>query len=310
MSTVAKVYREPSTITDVTVYESAAQVRRELTLTQVPAGEVHAVVVDLPAAFDRDSVQVAVRLPGNGAAGTGGCTLGGIAFKAEPIDATAVAAPSATADAAAAERAKLRARLESLTNELLDIRDEAAVARDAQDFSAKCLAGATGGISGRPEEAAAPTATAAWDAMVTNTVDRVAAAKRRVRAAERRVVEVESERAKLQAELSALPDDSAATRPGATRQVVIVALSVAAPLAALEVQVAYIVSGASWSAEYDVRVDAAADTATLTYNAAVKQSTGEAWVDVALTVSTARPSVSGKPKELEGGSLLRGFGEE
>ena len=61
----------------------------------------------------------------------------------------------------------------------------------------------------------------------------------------------------------------------------------------LDVSLSYTVPGASWVPSYDARVVSAERTVQLDYFGLVRQSTGEDWKDVALTLSTARPSLGG-----------------
>jgi len=61
----------------------------------------------------------------------------------------------------------------------------------------------------------------------------------------------------------------------------------------LEVALSYTVGGASWSPSYDARVLATERAVALGYFGVVRQNTGEDWKDVALTLSTARPSLGG-----------------
>ena len=61
----------------------------------------------------------------------------------------------------------------------------------------------------------------------------------------------------------------------------------------LELALAYTVPGASWSPSYDTRVSSGEHAVALSYFGLVRQSTGEDWNDVALTLSTARPSLGG-----------------
>lgn len=57
-------------------------------------------------------------------------------------------------------------------------------------------------------------------------------------------------------------------------------------------RLSYLVSGASWSPSYNLRVaDAAAAEATVEYLASVQQMSGEDWGGVQLTLSTATPSL-------------------
>ncbi|MBS0663506.1 MAG: mucoidy inhibitor MuiA family protein [Verrucomicrobia bacterium] len=61
----------------------------------------------------------------------------------------------------------------------------------------------------------------------------------------------------------------------------------------LDVAVSYTVPGASWAPNYDARVLSGERAVALTYFGLVRQSTGEDWKDVALTLSTARPNLGG-----------------
>lgn len=58
----------------------------------------------------------------------------------------------------------------------------------------------------------------------------------------------------------------------------------------LELEVTYLISGASWSPLYDVRL--VENQVTLSYLANIKQKTGEEWIDVKLSLSTAQPALS------------------
>jgi uncharacterized protein (TIGR02231 family) len=73
-----------------------------------------------------------------------------------------------------------------------------------------------------------------------------------------------------------------------------VTVRVSAPQAGnLEVSLAYTVPGASWAPSYDARVLSSERAVNLGYFGIVRQSTGEDWKDVALTLSTARPGLGG-----------------
>ena len=61
----------------------------------------------------------------------------------------------------------------------------------------------------------------------------------------------------------------------------------------LDVALSYTVPGASWSPSYDARVLSGERAVSLGYFGIVRQSTGEEWKDVALTLSTARPGLGG-----------------
>jgi len=67
----------------------------------------------------------------------------------------------------------------------------------------------------------------------------------------------------------------------------------AAQAGSLDVSLSYTVPGASWVPSYDARLVSAERTVQLDYFGLVRQNTGEDWKDVALTLSTARPSLGG-----------------
>ncbi|HEY9632104.1 MAG TPA: mucoidy inhibitor MuiA family protein [Coleofasciculaceae cyanobacterium] len=62
------------------------------------------------------------------------------------------------------------------------------------------------------------------------------------------------------------------------------------PLAAgeFEIEVSYVVTQVSWVPLYDLRLSATSQNINISYSAEVKQNSGEDWVDVALTLSTAK----------------------
>jgi uncharacterized protein (TIGR02231 family) len=67
----------------------------------------------------------------------------------------------------------------------------------------------------------------------------------------------------------------------------------------LSLEISYIVPGTSWVPEYRVSFDPAKKEVGLTYNARIKQSTGEDWNGVDLTLSTAMPHAGAAPPDLE-----------
>lgn len=75
-----------------------------------------------------------------------------------------------------------------------------------------------------------------------------------------------------------------------------------------ELEISYVLYGASWSPLYDVRAqllppsnpeEVLEGKVALSYLASIRQNTGEDWNDVALTLSTAKPSLGSLPPKLE-----------
>jgi len=67
---------------------------------------------------------------------------------------------------------------------------------------------------------------------------------------------------------------------------------------ALDLALSYAVPGASWTPSYDARLRGEERAVELTYFGIVRQNTGEDWKAIALTLSTARPSLGGGAPEL------------
>lgn len=84
---------------------------------------------------------------------------------------------------------------------------------------------------------------------------------------------------------------------GRSYKTVVVRLD-AATAGKLDLALSYAVPQASWSPSYDARVLSAEHAVQLGYFGVVRQSTGEDWKDVDLTLSTARPSLGGSPPPL------------
>lgn len=66
----------------------------------------------------------------------------------------------------------------------------------------------------------------------------------------------------------------------------------------MQFEISYLVKGASWYPIYDIRVDSESQEIQISYNAMVKNNTGEDWDDVKLSLSTAKPFIGSKPPEL------------
>ncbi len=65
-----------------------------------------------------------------------------------------------------------------------------------------------------------------------------------------------------------------------------------------ELEVSYVINQASWIPLYDLRFNSTSEKVNLTCLAEVQQNTGEDWLDVALTLSTAKPELGTLPPKL------------
>ncbi|CAH1002104.1 hypothetical protein LEM8419_03021 [Neolewinella maritima] len=80
------------------------------------------------------------------------------------------------------------------------------------------------------------------------------------------------------------------TRVPATSEVIVIVEAERAVRSPLTLT--YLVADASWTPQYDVRVEATDEPLDLQYHASVRQSSGEDWTDVQLSLSTGDPSES------------------
>ena len=61
----------------------------------------------------------------------------------------------------------------------------------------------------------------------------------------------------------------------------------------------YLVSNANWFPSYAVRVDSSDNSMDIAYQANLWQETGESWDEVAMSISTSQPNLSGNAPELQ-----------
>lgn len=108
--------------------------------------------------------------------------------------------------------------------------------------------------------------------------------------------EIEIETRQFQREKSVLERELNELRGaggGQWQRSVVVNLSCLKP-GKLKLNISYLVYGVSWYPLYDARASLAENKVELTGFGSIQQTTGEDWQDVELTLSTARPSVSGR----------------
>ncbi|MDD2733203.1 MAG: mucoidy inhibitor MuiA family protein [Desulfuromonadaceae bacterium] len=65
----------------------------------------------------------------------------------------------------------------------------------------------------------------------------------------------------------------------------------------LTLELAAMIPRAGWEPVYDVRLASDSKSADLTFQAMIRQQTGEEWANVDLTLSTARPAIGGAPPD-------------
>jgi len=247
-----------SRIDAVTIYPDAAIVTR-LAEVDAPAGDSVLTFRNLPLGLDPDSL----RVEGTAIAAL---TIGSVETHVAPAEAL-------TGD-------------DALTTRIADLRQQRAATQTTIDALQGKRAMIVRFSQSGPEKLSPESKpldvadwSAAWDAVGT------ALAKVSAELAPA----VEKARV-LDEQIAALEAQQQAPRPEAASRIVTVAVNAAAAVR-VSLALSYRVAGVGWTPLYDAALktdEAAGPSMVLTRRAAISQSTGEDWSDVALTVSTAR----------------------
>ncbi|QDJ40338.1 hypothetical protein CBR71_03010 [Bordetella hinzii] len=253
----------PSAIGAVTVYQDRAVVTRQASI-DLAAGEHELVFERLPATLQDNSLQVSAKSTGQAALLD---VKTGTAFQAE--------SSNERVQAVEAQIRQLEARLGGLD-------DEAAVLENQREWVALMQRGAA--EPAREGSRLTLEQLNAIQAASAETLARALSGLRRI-AAERE--HGQREREALQASLQQLRGDMSRRSKTVTLRVKL------ARAGKLDVALSYAVAGARWTPAYDARLRPADGAVDLAYFGVVRQSTGEDWKNVKLTLSTARPSLGG-----------------
>jgi uncharacterized protein (TIGR02231 family) len=247
-----------SRIDAVTIYPDAAIVTR-LAEVDAPAGDGVLTFLNLPLGLDPESLRV------EGAA-VAALTIGSVETRVAPAEA------ETTDDALTIKIAELRQQ-RAATQTAIDALQgkRAMIVRFSQSGPEKLSA------ESKPLDVA--DWSAAWDAVGT-ALAKVGAD----------LTPALEKARNLDEQIAALEAQKQKPRPQAARRIVTVAVNAAAA-ARVSLSLSYRIAGVGWTPLYDAALktdEAGGPSMTLTRRAAIAQSTGEDWSDVALTVSTAR----------------------
>jgi uncharacterized protein (TIGR02231 family) len=264
-----------SRIDSVTVFPMGAEVTR-VAKVQLDKGE-HAILFrDLPAS----AVEGSIRVEGNA---TGKLEIGS-------VDTRKLFVPRADAEASATERRRIEDEIEKLRDERANFEAQVQGAETQRSLILNLTQ-----LPTRPSPAAGADVKEDWTAILALIASGSAEAQRALQDGQIKIRETDRKIEDLEKALAEIaPDKTERTEA----KVFVVAQS------ALEadITVRYQVSHASWTPLYDVRLQTGAKTVApsieLTRRAAINQKTGETWDNVALTLSTTRPTAGAAAPEL------------
>jgi len=265
-----------SDVSAATLYPSGATVTRVAPFS-APEGQHQLILTDLPRSVPMEAVRVSAE----------GVTLGSVSTRKDFVPPRDPETDAAIEDAKA-EIERIEDKLREGRARVADIRLVAEAARARVGFlgdlgRADGVAGMdTGVLRGLVDLVGEETLAALQTA---------SDAERRADTAERDLKDVEEELKRAKEALAALvPEDE-------ERAMLAVSVRADAPADGL-LTVTYTTDGAGWRPAYDLRLDRAAESLTIVRGALVRQKTGENWTDVALTLSTVRPSERASPAEI------------
>ncbi|MEU8637368.1 DUF4139 domain-containing protein [Amycolatopsis sp. NPDC048633] len=245
----------------VTVYPQQARITRR---GKAPLdGGPRLTIAGLPLSLDPASVRVT---------GTGPALITGVDVRTERHAAPADAALRALVEQRRADQATLDGVVDDEAAEAMKVDLLTSLAKRSGGSFAKALAAGTA----EPSRVAEVT-----DALSS----RLAAALKSRRVLSDRI-------ARLREDLAALDRriESHSARSEEDSTSVVVELEISDPSGSAELELSYVVPGASWEPGYDIRVRGT-DVTVMSYGL-VSQHTGEDWPECELALSTARPAVS------------------
>jgi uncharacterized protein (TIGR02231 family) len=257
-----------SHIDAVTVYPAGAEIARAAKV-KVEKGEHTLLFADLPA----EAVPASIRVE---AKATARLEIGS-------VDTRRVSVPRTDEAVAATERRRIEEAIEKLRDDRA-LLQATALAAETQ----KKLIDNLTQLPGRPAPANGATAAQPdWGQLFGLIGERAAEAQRTILDTQVKMREIDRQIRDQEGKLAQLaPSQQARTE-------VKVSVSAAGPLDA-EVTIRYQVRNASWTPYYDARLSTGskqqAPKLQLVRRAAIQQRTGEPWENVALALSTARPS--------------------
>lgn len=264
-----------STIDAVTVFPSGAEITRAAKVKLV-AGEGRIVFPDLPA----QAIAGSIRVEGKSA---GKLEIGS-------VDTKRMFVPRSDPAATDAERRKLEDQIEALKDQRSLLEGQVQAAETQRTLLANLAE-----LPKVPPPQLSNSTPVDWKAILSTIGIGTVDARKLELEGQAKIRDVDRQIKDLQGKLHAI----APARDERTEVAVFV--NAGAALEA-EMVVKYQVPSASWTALYDARLatgsKSAAPKLDLTRRAAITQTTGEPWTNVALALSTTRPSVGASAPEL------------
>lgn len=256
-----------SKIEAVTVFPAGAEITRTATV-KLDAGDHTIVLTDLPATANPSSIRVEGKA-------TGKLEIGS-------VDSRILSIPRTDAAVVATERKRIEAEIETLKDAKSVLNNQVQTA-EAQ----KALITNLTTLPSRPAPAVGAGPAENWAQMLALIGTSMADVHKVILETQLKLRDIDRKIADLTKKL-------AETAPVQEQRLEVKVFANAAAALDADLIVRYQVGAASWLPQYDARLATGSRTVapklSLTRRATVTQRTGEAWENIALTLSTARPS--------------------
>lgn len=258
-----KQMEQKSIITAVTVYTDRAQVTRRCT-AELIIGENSIIFDKLPKNVDPNNIQVN---------GKGAAIIKDVRFKKKQYE-----------EIADELVLKLQKERQEVQDELSIVEDNIALANGEKDFVKQIVQKLTEPSQNKKSAELEPDK---WVKMVSFYRQKMAAGDKEIRDYRHKQRVLLQKADKLTRELKDF-----GSKKEKTKNIVEVIVQ-ANNEGQMHLDLTYIVPGPSWYPVYDLRIDSENKNVNIAYNAIVRQNTGENWEDVSLSLSTAKPRISG-----------------
>jgi len=250
-------------VSEVTVYRQAALVTREARLT-LPPGSHRVLLGVLPALADPDSVRVS-------GSGPAGMEIGGVEVLRE------FRPPAPPPDHSAIDR-----EIDDLNRQMSLVNDRRQSIATLREFLTALKT--SGGQASARDALTKGFAVESWRSAFEFFSTRLNGLSEEERVLDLKQRDLGRRLEVARGRLSQMPPQNGVQSWTA-------AVLVAAPKGGdLTLRASYLATGATWQPSYDARLDPATGRVSLSWQAQVLQATGEDWKDVAVALSTTRPS--------------------
>jgi len=264
-----QVIEHKASITQAVVYNDRVEVIRSYKNTYQP-GEYQVKLLDLPSSLDDNSV----RASGSGSAEV---KINGVKIESVYLDTTTNQRYKALEDS-----------VDQLREQLKTYDDRTSLLQKEQDYLERIKTASTTVNPGSREGEKTKTPTVAeWTGLYTFYDSRYEAINKEIRGIEKGRKSLQTKLDAMQARLNRIAGTANLTKKNVTINFTV------QKEGSLDLNLSYMMMGASWHPQYDIRVSPDDKKVEFTYYGTIYQNTGEDWKDVKVTLSTAQPSISG-----------------